>query len=546
MGGVAVKGFGGFHQGLRQRGVRVNGQGEVLRGCAHLHREHPLGNQFSGPLPYDADAQNTLGVRFDNQFRQAVRAIKGQRPARSRPRELAHLHRDALGFRFSFGHSAPRDFGVGEDDCRDGDIDKRALLANNNFHRDPSFLRGFMSEQHAPGDVANRVDRRVGRLLLLVHMDEPLFVEGDLGVLQAEVLGVRRAANGDEDAVIQLLLLLPVRLRLDFDLFAAGAHLADPGLEPHFLERFLGVSHNGPGEIGVGARKYAIEGFDQNDFAAERGINGPQLHADVSAADHQQILGYVLHFQSLSRSHHARIPQIEIPRHGCFRAHGNDSLVIFDELLALLSLHAKGMGVLEVAASLHDLHAAHLGQLRNAAGKARQNGFLPRPQFHDINARRRKKDAATFGFASRSDCVGRVQQGFRRDAALVQTDAAQPLVALNQDNLLAEVRRVKGRGITPRPCAYNYDFSLDWVHGKNWSDGAIKWMNRVLKRWSDGKYSRAPPQHSNTPTLQRSARSYLHVIFFEVLESLHQLHDEARGGSAVDHAMVIGKAQRQH
>ena len=66
--------------------------------------------------------------------------------------------------------------------------------------------------------------------------------------------------------------------------------------------------------------------------------------------------------------------------------------------------------------------------------------------------------------------MGRVQQRLRRDAALVQTDAAQALVALDQDDFLAEVRRVKGRGITARPRAHNYDFSLDWVHGKSWND----------------------------------------------------------------------------
>ena len=63
-----------------------------------------------------------------------------------------------------------------------------------------------------------------------------------------------------------------------------------------------------------------------------------------------------------------------------------------------------------------------------------------------------------------SDRVRRVQQRFGRDAALVQTDAAQALVALDQDDFLAEVRRVKGRGIAPRPRAHNYDFSFDGVH----------------------------------------------------------------------------------
>ena len=72
------------------------------------------------------------------------------------------------------------------------------------------------------------------------------------------------------------------------------------------------------------------------------------------------------------------------------------------------------------------------------------------------------------GFARGGDGVGGVQEGLGGNAAPVQADAAQALLALDQDDFLAEVRRVKGRGITARARAYNYDFSLDWVHGKNW------------------------------------------------------------------------------
>ena len=40
------------------------------------------------------------------------------------------------------------------------------------------------------------------------------------------------------------------------------------------------------------------------------------------------------------------------------------------------------------------------------------------------------------------------------------------LLALDQDDFLAQVRRVKGRGITARACAHNYDFSFNRFHRK--------------------------------------------------------------------------------
>ena len=56
----------------------------------------------------------------------------------------------------------------------------------------------------------------------------------------------------------------------------------------------------------------------------------------------------------------------------------------------------------------------------------------------------------------------------------------------------------------------------------------------------------APSHHSTTPILQHPALSYPHIFFSEVLEAMHQLHGETRGGSAVNHAVIIGKANRQH
>src|ERR1035441_6204158 len=55
-----------------------------------------------------------------------------------------------------------------------------------------------------------------------------------------------------------------------------------------------------------------------------------------------------------------------------------------------------------------------------------------------------------------------------------------------------------------------------------------------------------PSHYSTSPSLQPSTRSYLHILFFEVLESPHQLNGETSGGGAVDHAVVIGKPHRHH
>ena len=104
-----------------------------------------------------------------------------------------------------------------------------------------------------------------------VDFDEAFFVQLDLGVFQAEVGAVRHAADGDQHAVVKLGEFLAVVFGFDFDLFADGGHFVDPRFEPDFLERFFGIGHDRPREVGIRAGQNAVQRLDHRDLAAERG-----------------------------------------------------------------------------------------------------------------------------------------------------------------------------------------------------------------------------------------------------------------------------------
>ena len=158
----------------------------------------------------------------------------------------------------------------------------------------------------------------------------------------------------------------------------AVAIFVDLRLEPDFLERLFRVRHDGPREIGVGAGENVVERLDQRDFAAERGIDGAQFHADVAAADDQQVFRNVLDFERLGGGHHARVAEVKRLGHGRERADGENRLVVFDELLPLLRLDAQFLRAFKITAPLNHLHVAHLGQRGHAAAELFHNGFLPR------------------------------------------------------------------------------------------------------------------------------------------------------------------------
>ena len=161
-----------------------------------------------------------------------------------------------------------------------------------------------------------------------------------------------------------------------------------------------------------------------------------------------------------------------LPRSNAFgkrgqRTDGHNRRLEIDELLPLLVLNAQGLRAFKVGLALNDLHIAHLGQLGHARPELGENRFLPHPQLRQIHRGRRERDAAMIGFPGRSDLVRGVEQCLGRNAAAIQANPAEPFVALDEHDFLAQVRRVKGRRVSAGASAENYNFSFDWIHRKN-------------------------------------------------------------------------------
>jgi hypothetical protein len=57
-----------------------------------------------------------------------------------------------------------------------------------------------------------------------------------------------------------------------------------------------------------------------------------------------------------------------------------------------------------------------------------------------------------------------VEQGFGGYAAAVQANSAEPLIALDEQNFLAKIGRIKSSRVTTWPRAHDYDFSFDRFH----------------------------------------------------------------------------------
>ena len=130
----------------------------------------------------------------------------------------------------------------------------------------------------------------------------------------------------------------------------------------------------------------------------------------------------------------------------------------------MLGFDAQGPGILKVTAALEHLHATHFCQLRDAAGELCQNGVFPGSQLRKVDTRSIEDNAAMSGFPGRSDVMGGVQERFGRNAPAIQAHPAKTLIALDKNDLLAQIRGIERRGITARTSAENHKFSLQSVH----------------------------------------------------------------------------------
>ena len=133
------------------------------------------------------------------------------------------------------------------------------------------------------------------------------------------------------------------------------------------------------------------------------------------------------------------------------RAGGDDRAREADRRRAALGeVDDDVVGVAEAAAAGDHRHLAHLRHLREAAGKPADDLVLVRDELGRIDLRRAEVDADGAEVRDLVDHRGDVQHRLRRDAADVEADAAERLVALDQHDLEAEVGGAKRGRVAAR------------------------------------------------------------------------------------------------
>ena len=150
----------------------------------------------------------------------------------------------------------------------------------------------------------------------------------------------------------------------------------------------------------------------------------------------------------------------------------------------------------ELAAPLDDGDLALLGHAADAAGQLVDHAVLELAQPVEIDLGLAEREAHVGSFLGVGDHLGGVEQRLGRDAADVQADAAQLWVALDENDLFAEIGGAERGGVAARARAQHQNLGVVLGVGVLGGAGARR----------DGGRGRGVPVRGPGPTRRRRGR----------------------------------------
>src|SRR5262245_30891137 len=106
----------------------------------------------------NAYSEDAFRLRVNDQLGHAFGTIERQCATRGAPWKFYDLDCLPLRFCISLGKSTPCEFRVGKDDSGYDYIFRSAFFTTNNFNVNASLASSFMRQQHASGDISNRIN----------------------------------------------------------------------------------------------------------------------------------------------------------------------------------------------------------------------------------------------------------------------------------------------------------------------------------------------------------------------------------------------------
>ena len=374
------------------------------------------------------------------------------------------------------------------------------------FSAGDAFILGLVREHRAGNDIADRPDAVDGGAEIMIGLDLTALVRGQPRLVEREAVGVRTAADRNEDDI-------------GFERFGVASR---GGLE---RQHGLLALHFGPGDLGLELEVHAllledlvrflanvavhpgqdlVEKLDHGDFRAKPAPDATEFEPDHAAADHDHMTGYLRKLERTGRiDDHALVVVDFDARKRSHRRSGGD-----DDVLGAIGLARNLDAVLagELRIALQPVDLVLLEQEFDAAGQALDRILAlavhrAKVEFgRHLDAHRRHRAARR-----RLEIFRCVEHRLRGDAADVEAGAAQRLAPFGARGLEPELRRADRRDITAGTGTDDKDVVVVISHG------SLHLCS--CGRRNPGRQSESLSNRSNHCGLSRSISSTFHARF---------------------------------
>ncbi len=206
--------------------------------------------------------------------------------------------RMALGPRLRFGHADPAERRIDIEGIGEKAVGHLAVCALEEVRGDNLVVvvRG-MGERAAAVAVAERPDVRDAGPECVIHHNVAARVDGDAGRVEAEVVGVRPAADREQDVRADNRGVAGPTIDAGFDIRPARGEADALGLAAHGDPLRLQNAADGVRHVRIFARNEPWGFFDHGHVGAEPAKNLGELEPDIAAADDHQMAGQGVEFE---------------------------------------------------------------------------------------------------------------------------------------------------------------------------------------------------------------------------------------------------------
>src|SRR5258708_25108006 len=147
------------------------------------------------------DTKDAVGLSIGEDLDEAVSVRVGASAASCREGEFSRLVDDPGALQLLLGLADRSDLGPSVDDRRDGVIVEMRLLTRQHLGQYGTLVLRLMCQHRTGDNIADGIDSRDVGLIMRIDFDALLVVERDADLLQAEPVGKRAPADGDQNYV---------------------------------------------------------------------------------------------------------------------------------------------------------------------------------------------------------------------------------------------------------------------------------------------------------------------------------------------------------